>query len=103
MTTGWIWSGCHLLNFCEKTNQLRFQLCPNGVKNWTQLDLKPLSTTAISLASAATVSVVSTITVSVVSAAAVSVVSATTISFVSATTVSFVSVVAYPLPIGSYI
>jgi hypothetical protein len=42
MTTGWIWSGCRLLNFCKKTNQLRFWLCPNGVKNRTQLDLKPL-------------------------------------------------------------
>jgi hypothetical protein len=44
MTTGWIWSGCRLLDFCKKTNRLRFWLCPNGVKNQTQLDLKPLGT-----------------------------------------------------------
>jgi hypothetical protein len=31
-----------LLNFCKKTNRSRFQLCPNGVKNQTRLDLKPL-------------------------------------------------------------
>jgi hypothetical protein len=42
MTTGWIWSGCRLLNFRKKTNRLRFRLCPNGVKNRTQPDLKPL-------------------------------------------------------------
>jgi hypothetical protein len=43
MTTGWIWSGCRLLNFYKKTNLLRFRLCPNGVKNRTRPDLKPLS------------------------------------------------------------
>jgi hypothetical protein len=46
MTTGWIWSGCRLLNFCKKTNRLRFRLCPNGVKNQTQPDLKPLVLTS---------------------------------------------------------
>jgi hypothetical protein len=42
MTTSEIWSGCRLLNFCKKTNRLRFWLCPNGAENRTQLDPKSL-------------------------------------------------------------
>jgi hypothetical protein len=47
MTTGWIWSSCRLLNFCKKTNRLRFRLCPNGVKNRTRPDLKPLDSPTV--------------------------------------------------------